>query len=63
VRRLRAALADGVGIEVDGGVRQQTAAACAQAGANLLVAGSAVFGSEDPAGAFTALMAAAWPDG
>jgi ribulose-phosphate 3-epimerase len=63
LRRLRAALAGGVGIEVDGGVHERTAAACAQAGANLLVAGSAVFGSTDPAAAYTALTAAAWPDG
>ena len=63
LRRLRAALADGVAIEVDGGVHEQTAAECAGAGANLLVAGSAVFGSEDPAAAYTALTAAAWPGG
>jgi len=63
LRRLRAALADGVAIEVDGGVHEQTAAECAGAGANLLVAGSAVFGSEDPATAYAALTAAAWPGG
>ena len=63
LRRLRAALADEVAIEVDGGVHDQTAADCAQAGANLLVAGSAVFGSADPGAAYTALTAAAWPEG
>jgi ribulose-phosphate 3-epimerase len=63
LRRLRAELADQVALEVDGGVHAQTAAPCARAGANLLVAGSAVFGSDDPAAAYTALTSAAWPDG
>ncbi|WP_053219711.1 ribulose-phosphate 3-epimerase [Virgibacillus senegalensis] len=34
-------------IEVDGGVNKETAAACVNAGANVLVAGSAVFSKED----------------
>jgi ribulose-phosphate 3-epimerase len=55
--RLRAALPPGVALEVDGGVHAQTAPACARAGANLLVAGSAVFGSRDPASAFSRLQA------
>jgi ribulose-phosphate 3-epimerase len=46
-------------IEVDGGINASTAASCAQAGASLLVAGSAVFGAEDPAAAYTAIAAAA----
>ncbi len=50
--RMRAALPDHVALEVDGGVHEQTAAPCAEAGANLLVTGSAVFGSADPAGAY-----------
>ena len=60
--RMRRALADEVAIEVDGGVHGATAAACAQAGANLLVAGSAVFDSEDPGEAYRKLAAAAWPE-
>ncbi len=36
-------------IEVDGGIHAGTAAAAARAGANVLVAGSAIFG--DPGGA------------
>ncbi|MCA9552382.1 MAG: ribulose-phosphate 3-epimerase [Myxococcales bacterium] len=36
-----------VDIEVDGGINAQSAAAVAEAGANLLVAGSAVFGKPD----------------
>ncbi len=38
----------GLLIEVDGGVNVQNAEALAKAGANILVAGSAVFQSEDP---------------
>jgi ribulose-phosphate 3-epimerase len=48
LRRLRAWLAElGLDphVEVDGGVNTDTAGLCAQAGANLLVAGSAVFGT------------------
>jgi ribulose-phosphate 3-epimerase len=60
LRRMRAALPDHVSLEVDGGVHGQTARLCADAGANLLVAGSAVFGSPDPGAAFRELMAAAW---
>lgn len=44
-------------IEVDGGVDLRTAPGCVAAGANLLVAGSAVFGSADPAAAVRALGA------
>jgi ribulose-phosphate 3-epimerase len=57
--RMRRALPDGVALEVDGGVHADTAGACARAGANLLVAGSAVFGAEDPAAAFAEIAAAA----
>jgi ribulose-phosphate 3-epimerase len=57
--RLRAALPEQVAIEVDGGVHEDTAGPCAQAGANLFVAGSAIFGSPDPAAAYKAIAAAA----
>jgi ribulose-phosphate 3-epimerase len=46
-------------IEVDGGVDAGTAAPLAAAGAHLFVAGSAVFGSADPAAAYTAIAKAA----
>jgi ribulose-phosphate 3-epimerase len=59
LKRLRARLPGHVALEVDGGVSVQNAGPCASAGANLLVAGSAVFGAEDPAAAYTALVAAA----
>ena len=57
--RMRAALPDHVALEVDGGVHQGTARQCVEAGANLLVTGSAVFGSSDPAAAYTAIAASA----
>jgi ribulose-phosphate 3-epimerase len=57
--RMRAALPSHVGLEVDGGINTDTAGEVADAGANLLVAGSAVFGSEDPAAAYTEITAAA----
>ena len=45
-------------IEVDGGIDAATAPLCAAAGANVLVAGSAVFGAKDPAAAMSAIRAA-----
>ena len=42
-------------LEVDGGVDAVTAALCKQAGANVLVAGSAVFGKADRAEAIRAI--------
>jgi ribulose-phosphate 3-epimerase len=56
---MRAMLPGDVALEVDGGVHGNTIAECVQSGANLLVAGSAVFGTDDPAAAFTALSGAA----
>jgi len=46
-------------IEVDGGIDVNTAGPLAAAGAHLFVAGSAVFGSDDPAAAYTAIADAA----
>ncbi|WP_159811096.1 ribulose-phosphate 3-epimerase [Cellulomonas citrea] len=58
VRRLRSAVtaagAD-VRIQVDGGVSVSTIAAIARAGADVFVAGSAVYGHEDPAAAIAEL--------
>jgi ribulose-phosphate 3-epimerase len=56
--RMRAALPETVVLEVDGGIHRDTAAGAARAGANLLVAGSAVFGSDDPAAAYAEILAA-----
>ena len=58
LERLRAVLPDHVALEVDGGVNERTAARVAQAGANLLVTGSAVFGADDPAAAYAAIAGA-----
>lgn len=46
-----------VELEVDGGVNPETAKLCRAAGADVLVAGSAVFGSKDYAGNIRALKA------
>ena len=59
IRRVRAMLGDDIPIEVDGGVNPQTAAECAEAGATWFVAGSAIFGSDDPAATFREIAAAA----
>ena len=48
---------DNLLIEVDGGINEQTAVMCKYAGANLLVAGSYVFGAEDVADAISKLKA------
>ena len=45
-------------IEVDGGINGETAALCCRAGADVLVAGSYVFGSADPASAIRTLAEA-----
>ena len=44
-------------LEVDGGVDAVTAPQCVEAGADILVAGSAVFGAADPAAAVRQLAA------
>ena len=52
VERLRQLVPDEVAIEVDGGIDAGTAPRCAEAGARLFVAGSAVFGASDPGNAY-----------
>ncbi|MFA5928261.1 MAG: ribulose-phosphate 3-epimerase [Candidatus Margulisiibacteriota bacterium] len=46
IRELRS-LAPSIDIKVDGGINQETAVLAREAGANILVAGSAIFGSAD----------------
>jgi ribulose-phosphate 3-epimerase len=46
-------------IEVDGGIDASTAGSVAPAGASLFVAGSAIFGSDDPAAAYAEIVGAA----
>jgi len=58
VERLRSLLGDAV-IEVDGGIAPETAGEISSAGAGLFVAGSAIFGSEDPAAAYRSIAEAA----
>ena len=59
IRRVRAIIGPDVDLQVDGGVDATTAGPCAEAGATLFVAGSAIFGAEDPAVAYAAIAAAA----
>ncbi len=51
VEALRGRYGYGGDIEMDGGIAPSTIGSCAAAGANVLVAGSAVYGAEDPAAA------------
>jgi len=53
---LRAQLPPEVAIEVDGGIGRENIVRVVEAGANWLVAGSAVFGAEDPAAEARALL-------
>ena len=48
-----------VWLQVDGGIGESTIAQAAEAGADTFVAGSAVFGADDPAAAIAALRTAA----
>jgi ribulose-phosphate 3-epimerase len=50
-------------IQVDGGVSEETIQRCAEAGANVFVAGSAVFDSDDPAAAIGRLRELARVEG
>jgi ribulose-phosphate 3-epimerase len=58
VERL-AQIMGGAAIEVDGGIDAGTAGPIAAAGASLFVAGSAVFGADDPAAAYAEIAQAA----
>ena len=59
IAKAREYLPESVAIEVDGGVTALNAAALVAAGANLLVAGSSVFGGHDIGEHFTELAQAA----
>lgn len=58
VRKIAAGRELDLWIQVDGGVTEDTAIQCVEAGANVLVAGSAVFGADDPAEAVRRIRAA-----
>jgi ribulose-phosphate 3-epimerase len=57
IERLRE-LAGAAKIEVDGGIDTSTAGPVAAAGASLFVAGSAIFGTSDPAAAYSEIASA-----
>ena len=62
VRRARELVRDGehaVWVQVDGGVDEETIGRCAEAGADVFVAGSAVYNSDDPADVVRRLRARA----
>jgi ribulose-phosphate 3-epimerase len=59
IRRIRALIDDGPDLEVDGGIDARTAGPAAEAGASMFVAGSAVFGTADPAAAYREIARAA----
>src|SRR5439155_4287947 len=54
-RQILGARESSVWLQVDGGVDEDTIGRCAEAGADVFVAGSAVYGADDAAGAVRAL--------
>jgi ribulose-phosphate 3-epimerase len=62
IPRVRAIVGEDVAVEVDGGIDSDTAPSCRQAGASVFVAGSAIFGSEDPGAAYLAIAASVTAD-
>jgi ribulose-phosphate 3-epimerase len=58
IRELRAALPQGVHVQVDGGITAENVADVRAAGADLIVAGSSVFAADDPPDAYRRLAAA-----
>jgi ribulose-phosphate 3-epimerase len=59
LREIRTRLRPGMGLEIDGGVGPENAGATVAAGANLVVAGSAIYGRSSPGDAYRAIVAAA----
>jgi ribulose-phosphate 3-epimerase len=57
VAKLRAMLPPEVVLEIDGGISLETIDEARDAGVDLFVAGSSVFGADDPAAAFNTLAA------
>ena len=58
LQRLRGLLPKAMQLQVDGGVNHDNIREAQEAGANLLVAATAVFGDGDPAGGYGALVEA-----
>jgi ribulose-phosphate 3-epimerase len=59
IERLRSLLPDDVRVQVDGGINADTIGPAREAGADLLVAGSAIFWKDDPASAYRDLATTA----
>jgi ribulose-phosphate 3-epimerase len=57
IARLRSLLPPNVRVQVDGGIHRDTITAARDAGADLLVVGSAIFWNDDPAAAYRDLAA------
>lgn len=62
IERVSAIVGAGVAVQVDGGIDSETAPVCRQAGANVFVAGSAIFDSENPGEAYRAIARAVGAD-
>jgi ribulose-phosphate 3-epimerase len=58
LERLRVLIGSETALQVDGGIDAASAARCATAGATVFVAGTAVFGAEDPTAAAKTIIAA-----
>src|SRR5262249_30740991 len=63
IARLRSLVPDSVRVQVDGGIHGETIRQAHDAGADLLVAGSAIFWTDDPAASYRRLAAAVEPTG
>lgn len=57
IERLRELVPEGIRVQVDGGINATTIGRAREAGADLLVAGSAIFWRDDPAAAYRELAA------
>ncbi len=62
IERVRAIVGTEVAVQVDGGIDPEIAPRCAAAGANVFVAGSAIFGRADPGEAYRAIAGAVEAD-
>jgi ribulose-phosphate 3-epimerase len=62
IERVRAIVGTDTAVQVDGGIDPQTAPACGKAGANVFVAGAAIFGGADPGKAYLAIARAVGAD-
>ncbi len=56
LRELRSQLDERVVVQVDGGITQDNVRAVHEAGAEAIVAGTAIFGCDDPGRAYPALV-------